>query len=144
MNGQKHQSREDIARRAAYVRAFNTTMIKIWKEKIALLGVLDSCKLYSSVMALKPETDDAVTSVTLRQEFLEYGHYAEKGTGSNTPRGNGGDIGRDNPRKRKPWMTRKFLASMYNIREFMADSLGKQACTSLTNALQKIPDSKPS
>lgn len=117
-------------------------MVNIWKEKIALLHAIDRGRLYGSVTGVSLTMDEKVTSVTLQQAFNEYGVYVERGTGSNTPRGNPGDIGRENRRKKKTWMTRKYLASMYNIREFMADSLGQQACLSITNALNKIPDTK--
>lgn len=105
-----------------------------------LLGAIDRGALYNSVVGVSVAMDSKVTSVTLHQEFSEYGFYVERGTGSNTPRGNSGDIGRENPRKKKPWMTRKYLASMFNLREFMADSLGVETCLSLTNALERIPD----
>lgn len=139
-NGQINSPRDAEAERREYARAFNSTMVKIWKEKVMLLNAIDKGRLYNSVVGVHLSMDEKVTTVELRQQFMEYGIYAERGTGSNTPKGNSGDIGRPNTRKKKPWMTRKYLASMFNIREFFADSLGIQACTSVTNALQKSPD----
>ncbi|MCM1490704.1 MAG: hypothetical protein NC095_07755 [Muribaculum sp.] len=117
-------------------------MVNIWKEKITLLDAFDRGRLYGSVVGVSVSMDEKITSVSLQQEFNEYGIYVERGTGRNTPRGNSGDIGRDNPRKKKPWMTRKYLASMFNLREFMADSLGMEICLAMTNALEKVPDTR--
>lgn len=138
MTGQT--SPDDALReRENYVRAFNNTMVKIWKEKLTLLKVIDSGRLYNSVVGVSLTADQKFTTISLEQRFNEYGIYQERGTGSNTPRGNPGDIGRPNRRVKKPWMVRKHLASMYNLREFMADSLGKQICLAVTNALDKNP-----
>ena len=140
MTGQKFRSVDDaLHEREQYVRAFNNTMVKIWKEKLQLLNVIDTGHLYNSVVGVSLTADQKFSSVTLKQEFCEYGIYVERGTGSNTPKGNPGDIGRENRRKKRPWMTRKYLASMFNLREFMADSLGKQICLAVTNALDRNP-----
>lgn len=140
MTGPNFRNNDDaLHEREQYVRAYNTTMVKIWKEKLQLLGVIDTGRLYNSVMGVSMTADANFTSVSLQQEFCEYGVYVERGTGSNTPKGNPGDIGHENRRKKKPWMMRKHLASMFNLRDFMADSLGKQICLAVTNALDKSP-----
>lgn len=127
------------AERERYIRAFNDTMVRIWKEKIQMLAVIDSGRLYNSVVGVSVNADQKITSVELSQQFAVYGVYQERGTGSNTPKGNPGDIGGANRRVKKPWFTRKHLASMFNIREFFADSLGQEACTVISNALDKDP-----
>ncbi|MBD5320071.1 MAG: hypothetical protein HDS07_04140 [Bacteroides sp.] len=123
--------------REKYVRAFNDTMIKIWREQIALLGVVDTGALYRSTVAVSMNADGKFTSVTLAQSFNIYGLYADYGVGSNTPRGNPGDLGRDNKRKRRRWFSRKYFASVMNIREFFADNLGKQLADTVSNALTR-------
>ena len=123
--------------REKYVHAFNDTMIKIWREQIALLGVVDSGALYRSTVAVSMNADGKFTSVTLAQSFNIYGLYADYGVGSNTPRGNPGDLGRDNKRKRRRWFSRKYFASVMNIREFFADNLGKQLADTVSNALTR-------
>ena len=55
----------------------------------------------------------------LSQTFNTYGLFVDYGTGRNTPRGNPGDLGRANSRKRKRWFSRKYYASVMNIQEFM-------------------------
>ena len=121
--------------RQKYVQAFNSTMIKIWREQIALLGVVDTGALYRSTVTVSMTADGKFTSVSLAQKFNLYGIYADYGVGSNTPRGNPGDLGRDNKRKRRRWFSRKYFASVMNIREFFADNLGKDLADTVSNAL---------
>ena len=123
------------AERQKYVQAFNATMIKIWREQIALLGVVDTGALYRSTVAVSMTADGKYTSISLEQSFNLYGLYADYGVGSNTPRGNPGDLGRDNKRKRRRWFSRKYFASVMNIREFFADNLGKDLADTVSNAL---------
>lgn len=123
--------------RQKYVQAFNTTMLKIWREQIILLGAIDTGALYRSVVAVGMKADGKFTSISLSQKFNLYGLYVDYGTGSNTPRGNPGDIGRANARKRKRWFSRKYFASVMNIREFFADNLCKDLADTVSNALTR-------
>ena len=132
MNGTDNQQLE--ARRK-YVTAFNATMVKIWREQIALLGVIDTGALYRSTVGISMTADGKFIDITLEQAFNTYGLFVDYGTGRNTPRVNSGDIGRANPRKRKRWFSRKYYASVMNIQEFYADSLGLEFCRAISNAL---------
>ncbi len=134
MNGTTDKAQQE---REKYVRAFNATMIKIWREQIALLGVVDTGALYRSTVAVSMTADGKFTSISLSQKFNFYGLFVDYGTGSNTPRGNPGDIGRANGRKRKRWFSRKYFASVMNIREFFADNLGKDMADTISNALTR-------
>ena len=127
--------KDSVEERRKYVTAFNKTMIKIWREQIALLGVIDTGALYRSTLAVGMTADGKFTSITLEQSFNTYGLFVDYGTGRNTPRGNPGDIGRANGRKRKRWFSRKYFASVMNIQEFYADSLGQEFCRAISNAL---------
>ena len=130
----RHNAEEQ---RRRYVNAFNSTMIKIWREQIILLGAIDTGALYRSAMAVSMRADGRYTSISLSQKFNLYGLYVDYGTGSNTPKGNPGDIGRANARKRKRWFSRKYFASVMNIREFFADNLGKDLADTVSNALTR-------
>lgn len=125
------------AERRKYVAAFNATMIKIWLEQISLLGVVDTGALYRSTLAVGMTADGKFTSITLEQSFNTYGLFVDYGTGANTPRGNSGDLGEGftNRRKRRRWFSRKYFASVMNIQEFYADSLGQEFCRTISNAL---------
>lgn len=141
------QNAEEQRRR--YVTAFNATMIKIWREQIALLGVIDSGALYRSTLAVRMNADGKYTSITLEQSFNLYGLFVDYATGSNTPRGNPGDLGRDNARRRSSqsafavkrrknrWFSRKYYASVMNIRDFYADNLGRDLADTVSNALTR-------
>lgn len=52
MSGSKAQSE-----REKYVKVFNSTMIKIWREQIILLGAIDTGALYRSVLAVGMKAD---------------------------------------------------------------------------------------
>lgn len=124
-----------IEERRKYVTAFNRTMIKIWREQISLLGIVDTGALYRSTLAVGMTADGKFTQITLSQSFRTYGIFQDYGTGRETPRGNSGDIGRDKVRKRRRWFSRKYFASLMNIQEFYADNLGRQFCNAVSNAL---------
>lgn len=141
MNG---TDKAQVEARRKYVRAFNSTMVKIWREQIALLGVIDTGALYRSTVGVSLTADGKFIDITLSQAFNTYGLFVDYGTGRNTPRGhrgalsserNPGDIGRANGRKRKRWFSRKYFASVMNIQEFYADSLGQEFCRAISNAL---------
>jgi hypothetical protein len=75
---------------------------------------------------LPVRTDGRFFEVGLSQAFLEYGLWQDYGTGRETPRGNSGDLGREKVRGRRRWFSRKYYASVMNIKEFFADNLGKE------------------
>lgn len=121
--------------REKYYRAFAGTLVKIWQEKIVLLNAVRSGDLYRSVATQSTSAEDGYLKMEFVHKFLEYGIYVNYGTGSNTWRGNPGDIGRENRRQRKMWFSTKYYASMMNIREFMAKNIGEEYCNIVTNAL---------
>lgn len=121
--------------REKYVLAFNDTMLKIWREQITLLGVIDTGRLLSSPFAMPVHADGRFYEFSLSQAFLEYGLWQDFGTGKEIPRGNPGDIGRDRKRQPRPWFSRKYYASVMNIREFMAESIGEEFVGIIAKAL---------
>ena len=125
MSGTNNQAQAQ-AEREKYVMAFNDTMLKIWQEQITLLGVIDTHSLLRSPTALPVRTDGRFFEVGLSQAFLEYGLWQDYGTGRETPRGNSGDLGHEKVRGRRRWFSRKYYASVMNIKEFFADNLGKE------------------
>ena len=111
--------------REKFVTAFNDTMIKIWQEQITLLGGIDTGALLASPKAIAMRADGRFFEVSLSQAFLEYGLWQDYGTGRETPRGNSGDIGRTKVRQRRKWFSRKYYASVMNIKEFYEDNIGR-------------------
>ena len=121
--------------RRKYVTAFNSTMIKIWRERIALLKVVDTGALYRSTVSVSLSMDGKVSAVTLSQAFNTYGLFQDYGTGREVPVGNPGDIGRDKVRQRRKWFSTKYYASVMNLKEFFADNLGRDFTGIIANAL---------
>ena len=112
--------------REKYVLAFNDTMLKICREQITLLDVIDTGRLLRSPKSVAVRADGRFIEATLSQGFLEYGLWQDFGTGKEIPRGNSGDIGREKKRVAKKRFSRKSYASVMNIRDFMADSIGQE------------------
>lgn len=112
--------------REKYVKAWNETMLHIWQERITLLEVIDTGRLLASPVALPVRADGRFVEVTLSQEFLEYGLWQDYGVGRETPRGNSGDIGHAKVRQRRPWFSKKYYASVLNLRDFFGDNLGRE------------------
>ena len=89
--------------RKKYILAFNNTMLKIWREQISLLDVIDTGRLLKSPKSVAIRADGRFIEATLSQGFLEYGLWQDFGTGKEIPRGNPGDIGRDRKRSSVEW-----------------------------------------
>lgn len=115
-----------FSEREKFVTAFNETMLKIWKEQMTLLDVIDTGALLASPKSLPLRADGRLMELGLSQSFLEYGLWQNFGTGKEIPRGNNGDIGRERKRKKKPWFSRKYYASVMNLRDFLADNMAKE------------------
>lgn len=125
MNG-NDQELAAFKEREKFVSAFNETMLKIWKEQMTLLDVIDTGALLASPKSLPIRADGQFIELGLSQSFLEYGLWQNFGTGKETPRGNKGDMGRKKVRQKKPWFSRKYFASVMNLRDFLADNLAKE------------------
>lgn len=120
------QEQAALREREKFVTAFNETMLKIWKEQMTLLDVIDTGALLASPKSLPLRADGRFMELGLSQSFLEYGLWQNFGTGKEIPRGNNGDIGRERKRKKKPWFSRKYYASVMNLRDFLADNMAKE------------------
>ena len=133
MSGTTNNTAQD--EREKFVRAFNDTMLKIWKEQMTLLGVIDTRRLLASPKSLPLRADGRFLELGLSQSFLEYGLWQNFGTGKEIPRGNHGDIGRERKRKKKPWFSRKYYASVMNLRDFLAENSAKEFVGVVAQAL---------
>lgn len=136
-SGNNITEQQAFEERQRWVNGFNDTMLKIWQEQITLLGVIDTGALLASPKALPVRADGRFFEVGLSQTFLEYGLWQDYGTGKETPRGNPGDIGRAKKRKRRKWFSRKYYASVMNIKEFYEDNLGRQFTGIICSALDR-------
>ena len=121
-----NQHSDPQSEREKYVLAFNDTMLKIWQEQITLLDVIDTGHLLNSVKALPVRADGRFVEIGLSQLFTEYGLWQDFGTGKEIPRGNHGDIGREKKRIAKKWFSKKYYASVMNIRDFLSENLAEE------------------
>lgn len=115
-----------LEERKKFVLAFNDTMVKIWKERITLLDVIDTGTLLNSVIGVRCNADGKFLQIELSQAFRTYGLWQDRGVGKEVARGNPGDIGRDKMRVAKRWFSLKYFASFYKLREFLSDNVGRQ------------------
>lgn len=121
--------------REKFVNAFNTTMVKIWQEQITMLGVIDTGALLRSPKPIRTQADGRFIEISLSQAFKEYGLWQNYGTGKEIPRGNNGGIGRERKRKKKPWFSRKYYASVMNLRDFLSENMAKEFVGVVAKAL---------
>ena len=68
---QQITEQQAIEERQKYVSAFNDTMIKIWKEQITLLDVIDTGRLLRSPISIGLTADGKYSQVQLSQAVLE-------------------------------------------------------------------------
>lgn len=138
--------------RQKYIEAWNETMVRIWQDRILKLGVYESPRrrnrsgeahLYDSLRFLPVQHDDKYMELTLSHQFLTYGMYQDRGTGREKAKGNPGDIGmcrKDGKvrtiRERRPWFSTKYYASVMNLKEYMAESIGKEFVGVISDAWQ--------
>lgn len=135
-----------LEEREKFVRAFNDTMLRIWRERVTLLDVYENPRrksrsgeahLLDSFVSLPVTADGRFFEVTLAQRFLEYGIWQDYGVGAETPRRNSGDLGKAKQRVAKPWFSRKYYASVMNLKEFYADNVGRQFQGVIADTLQR-------
>ena len=115
-----------VESRRKYIEAWNKTMLDIWQERIYRLGVIHTGALWRSPLSMPVRADGRFLDVSLSQTFLEYGLWQDLGVGREVPHGNSGDIGREKKRQRRRWFSTKYYASVMNLRDFMAESLGSE------------------
>lgn len=152
---------QPIETRRKYIKAWNETMINIWKDQIEFYHVRDTDALLNSPIILKMSADGRLYNIELSQSFLEYGLWQDFGTGREIPIGNPGDVqcldpdyreehGLNKPRKRgpkwgggktsgnprepRPWYSAKYYSSAMNLSRFYAESLGDEFKAIATSA----------
>lgn len=124
--------------RRRYLAAYNTTMVDIWRDAVRKLGIFDTGTLASAPADTTPVRMNAdVTEAEITHKVRLYGLFVNFGVGRNTPIGNPGDIGRDNPRKRRRWFSPKLWSSYNRLSDFFAESIGQDAVNSICNALSR-------
>lgn len=117
---------QSLETRRKYVNAWNDTMIRIWRENIEELNVINTRALLHSPLGIQLKADDGYRTIEIKQGFLEYGLWQDLGVGREVPHGNPGDIGHDKNRERKPWFSPAYFRSVLRIRDFLGENLGNE------------------
>ena len=94
-----------------------------WRALLPCLCALLSFAVHRQLLPIR--ADGQFIEQGLSQSFLEYGLWQNFDTGKETQRGNRGDMERKKVRQKKPWFSRKYYASVMNLRDFLADNMAK-------------------
>lgn len=137
-------------------------MIKIWREQILGLGIVDTMRLYRDITGGISGSD----MITIAHEFMQYGIYVAAGVGNGYNKGNGGDLEildpsvrkaarLDKPRRRGPrwstkrmtsghprkerdWFTRKYLRSIYVLGDVERSLYGEAYMGTMSNVVSAL------
>lgn len=155
------KTREELTE---YEQGWAEMMVDIWHEQMSQLKAIDTGHLYASVRW--KITEGEVESI--EHQFVEYGIYVETGTGRefgygrddttgwldikdpeyrrehrlDIPRrkgiGWGGGYTSGMPREKKPWFDKKYLYSIYRLREVLQVTYGEQYQNLTLRALHEV------
>lgn len=126
--------RTDSAPAAArtYALGWQRMMVRIWTDRIALMGAVDTGRLMRSVARSGFNAQGADMRLAFR--FVQYGLYVDRGTGNGYRPGNGGRLeslaaANARPltrrRERRPWMSVSWAISREVIKNEMARIWGE-------------------
>ncbi len=119
-----------------YAEGWMNMMVTIWQEKMQEYEVYDTGTLMMSFqMELSKWADDSDKG-SIVHKFLQYGVYVERGHGREISVGNNGDIGQSPKRMPKPWLTKKYLYSIFRLGDHFAVNYGQQFCRIIKDTLE--------
>lgn len=121
--------------RRAFIDAYNTTQVNIWKDRIRILGVIRTGRLLRSVAPVSLIHDADYLDFSLKQSFQYYGIWVNFGVGREMKAGQRLPEGSHPRRRAKRWFDRSHFRSVANLRDFMAQNLGREFVAIISNAL---------
>lgn len=148
--------------RKKYQDAWAEMMVKIWREKIERLHVVDTYSLHQQMQDNVVSSSDSVS--TIQHKFLEYGIYQDLGVGKGYSKDNGGKLQildpkyreehrlnvprkvgpkpggyytSGEPRKPRVWFSRAYFASIMVLKEQMAYMYGEEFCGLLVDMIEE-------
>jgi hypothetical protein len=132
-------------------RGWAEMMVKIWRENILRLGIMDTGRLHNT---LSHQVTDLSGQITIAHEFMLYGIYVARGVGKGYRRGNSGKddenglqfLGKSyrkahkmgKARKKRDWFSRKYMRSIRVLSEVERDLYGEAYMGTLSNVLEAI------
>lgn len=125
----------ESAAAGAFAREWYATMTKIWKDRIDLLGAIDTGRLRQSVSGAGFNASGFDIRAAFR--FMQYGIYVDAGTGNGYRRGNGGNLHfldkkwrkenrKGRARERKPWLSPSWRISREVLKNRLARIVGEK------------------
>lgn len=148
--------------RKKYQEAWADMMIKIWREKIERLHVINTYSLHQQIQENVISSSDTIS--TIQHKFLEYGIYQDLGVGNGYSKDNGANLEilnpvyreehrlnvprrvgpkpggyytSGNPRKPREWFSRAYFASIMVLKEQMAYMYGEEFCGLLVDKIEE-------
>ena len=119
-----------------YAEGWMNMMVTIWQEKIREYEVYDTGALMQSFQTDLSKWADESDKGSIVHKFLQYGIYAERGHGREISVGNSGDQGQSPKRIPKPWLSKKYLYSIFRLGEHFAANYGHQFCKIIKDTLE--------
>lgn len=119
-----------------YANAWASMMVDIWREKMQEYEVWDSGDLWKSFNDDWVKWNEDTDKGRIIHTFLQYGIYVERGHGREISVGNTGDIGQSPKRMPKPWLSKKYLYSVFRLGEHFAANYGNQFCKIIKDTLK--------
>lgn len=116
-----------------YAKEWYDMMAVIWKDRIKLLGIIDTYRLYNELK--KTSYIMSRDSFQMDFQFVKYGIYVDSGTGNGYYRGNPGDLEfldksyrfehhLGKPREPRPWFSVSWYISVSILKEKVGDMMG--------------------
>ena len=129
-------------------RGWAEMMVKIWRENILRLGIVDTGRLHNT---LSGRVTDMSGQISIAHEFMLYGIYVARGVGRGYRRGNSGKddenglqfLGKSyrkahkmgKARKKREWFAKKYLRSIYVLSEVERDLYGEAYMGTMSNVV---------
>lgn len=120
-----------------YAEGWMNMMVTIWQEKIQEYEVYDTGALIQSFQTDLSKWADDSDKGSIVHKFLKYGIYAERGHGRISKNG---DLEQSPKRIPKPWLSKKYLYSIFRLGEHFASNYGNQFCRIIKDALEAKTD----
>ena len=118
-----------------YTREWYDKMVEIWKDRMAVVGAIDTGALHRSIGGGGMNISDSFSQLTF--QYLTYGIYVDLGVGNGYRHGNSGNLPFLDPvyrhehhkgrqRQRKPWFNKSWYISTMVLKDKLAELIGEE------------------
>ena len=125
----------------ATLEAWADIVIKIWREKIIDLKVIDTHSLFESLLdEMLRNAGEDISRIDF--SFRLYGVYVDMGVGKEIEKGNAGDLGFTPTRQPKEWYSKKFYGQIMKLREILVEKYSKAVVYTMLNTFNEAFDQR--